>query len=221
MNRIWSFMVFMLLAFTPTALLPQAGASSKTAQGLAGPPETLSQEDSFRLITSLNEAEKLFPESYIFPFTKMKHVSAETCFGVRLANGARLVGESSGKTYGFHGSFTKADGTKGSFTLIGILHSEFPFSIQDKQFPAGPYILHAYEDALELTGNDESEKHFDYNRRKNVPKARDEKFDLKTRISNTLLSKEAKEIPRFSLAVKNDEIWLELNGNTWKVVPHP
>jgi hypothetical protein len=144
----------------------------------------------------------------------------ENCFGVRLANGLRLAGESSGADYGMHGHTTDKDGKKqGSFVVIGVLYAEFPFAIEDQPLPAGPYVVQAYQDALELIGNHESKTHYDSFRGKQVPDEKSEKLLLKVPLPEALLAEKATEIPRFSLAVEKGAIVLTLHGNTWTLVP--
>ena len=166
------------------------------------------------MLNSFNEAEKLFPESYMLPLTKYNGLKPENCYGVRLANGLRLVGESAGKDYGVHGH---VDGQV--FVLIGILYAEFRFSIENRPLAPGPYMIHAYKDALELSGNAEKGTRYDMNRRKDVPLANEEKFPLKVALPDALLAEKATEVPRFSLAVEHGSIVLSLHGNTWKLVP--
>jgi hypothetical protein len=187
-----------------------------------GQPQPLSQAESFEFLKSLNGAKKIFPESYMLPLTEYKKgvLKPENCFGVRLANGLRLVGESSGSDYGTHGYTTDKDGKRQDiFVLIGVLYAEFPFDIEDQPLPAGPYVVEAHQHALELIGNHESKTHYDSFRGKQVPDEVKKKSPLKTPLPEALLAEKAKEIPRFSLAVEKGAIVLALHGNTWKLVP--
>ena len=161
----------------------------------------------------------MFPESYMLPLTEYKDLKAEGCFGVRLANGLRLVGESSGSDYGIHGYTIDKDGKKDLSVLIGVLHAEFPFSIGGRPLPRGPYVVHASQGNLELKGNHQSKMHYDSNRGKQVPDEKSEKLVLKVPLPEALLAEKATEIPRFSLAVEKGAIVLALHGNTWKLVP--
>jgi hypothetical protein len=179
-------------------------------------PQPLSQAESFEFLASLNRAEKIFPESYPLPLRGYMEgdLKAENCFGVRLANGLRLVGESSGSTYG-----VREHGEQVPSVLIGVLHPEFPFAIDDQPLPAGPYIVQVGQDALELRGNHESKTHYDSIRGKLVPDQVTKMFPLKVTLPEALLAEKAKEIPRFSLAVEKGAIVLTLHGNTWTLVP--
>jgi hypothetical protein len=182
--------------------------------------QLLSQTDSFELVSRLNKAGKLVPESYLLPLRGLKSVKAENCFGVRLANGLHLVGESSGSSYGVHGSTHDAKGKETDINvLIGFLYAEFPFMINDKAFPAGPYMLHAHKEALELVGNAETGTRYDMNRRKNVPLGKEEKLALKTALTDAVLAEKATEIPRASLTVDHGSIVLSLQDNNWRIVP--
>jgi len=67
-----------------------------TASEPAAQPQPLPQAESFEFLTSLNKAKKIFSESYLLPLRDCRKgvLKAENCFGVRLANGLRLVGDS-------------------------------------------------------------------------------------------------------------------------------
>ena len=215
------FCFVVLSAFGPVGAQtasPEAASSPQASAIPAAPPELLSQDESFGLVNRLNEATKLFPESYIWGSGQFKVLKPENCFGVRLANGQRLVGESSGQSYGLRGARISAAG-KEEYVVIGVLYAEFPFSIDNRPLPAGPYVVHAYKDALELWGNDEKETRYDRNRRMDVPLAKEEKLPLKAALPDALLAEKATEIPRFTLAIENGSLVLSLHGNAWKLVP--
>jgi hypothetical protein len=202
-------------AQTPSSQAPSKMApTAKAPEQPMAPPQTLSPAESFEVLNTLNEAEKLFPESYLMPLTAYKNLKEDNCFGVHLATGKRLLGESSGKSYGMRGKVGDS-----VFVVIGVLYSEFPFSIDDHPLPAGPYVVHAFKDALELWGNAEKGTHYDPYRRKNVPSPQQEKFPLKVALPDALLAEKAIEIPRFALAVEKGSIMLSFHGNSWKVLP--
>jgi hypothetical protein len=210
-----------LLALAPVPILAQT-APPNTASEPVAQPQPLPQAESFEFLKSLNEAGKIFHESYFFPLSdliKKVALKPENCFGVRLANGLRLVGESSGGGYGVHGTVTDKDGKKEALVLIGVLHAEFPFAIEEQPLPAGPYMVLAYQDALELVGQHESKTYYDSFRRKQIPEGVTKKLPLKVVLPEALLAEKATEIPRFSLAVEKGAIVLALHGNTWKLVP--
>jgi len=217
-------LLFVLTSVYARTAFPQspskASATVKAAPKPAAPPQALSQAESFEMLNTLNEAEKLVPESYMMPLTKHNGLKAEDCFGVRLRNGKRLAGESSGKSYGLSGSTYSPDGKeKNSFVMIGLLYAEFPFSINNHPLPPGPYMVQAHKDALELVGNAETGTRYDMNRGKDVPLSKEEKLALKLALPDELLAEKATEVPRFALDVVNGSIVLSLHGKTWKVQP--
>ncbi len=219
MKRNIIILIFLFFAFVSFQMMAQPGGPSKNAPTPSAQVVALSQAESFEFIKNLNDKEKIFPESYMLPLTGYKDLKPEGCFGVRLSGGIRLVGESSGKDSGVHGSLIGADNKKESYVLIGVFYAEFPFSIQGKPFSAGPYIVQAYRDAMELVGDDVREKHYDMNRQKQVPKERTEKFLLKTSLPQALLEEKALEVPRFSITVNKGIIMLMLHGNSWRIIP--
>jgi hypothetical protein len=218
-------LVCVLTVIWAQAAFPQAPSkASSTAKAApkptAPPAQALSQAESFEMLNTLNEDEKLIPESYIMPLTKHKDLRVENCSGVRLANGKRLAGESGGKSYGMRGFKMGADGKEETtFVMVGLLYAEFPFSINNHSFPAGPYMVHAYKDALELSGNAETGTRYDMQRRKDVPLSLEEKLPFKAALPDAFLAEKATDIPRFTLAVEKGSIVLALEGNTWKVQP--
>jgi hypothetical protein len=219
MKRNGIILIFLFFAFASFQMMAQPGGPSKNAPTPSAHVVVLSQAESFEFLKNLNENEKIFPESYMLPLTAYKDLKPEGCFGVRLSGGLRLVGESSGKNAGVHGSLIGTDGKKESYALTGVFYAEFPFSIQGKLFPAGPYVVQAYRTAMELVGDDVREKHYDMNRRKQVPKERTEKFLLKTSLTEALLEEKTVEVPRFSISVNKGVIVLTLHGNSWRIIP--
>jgi hypothetical protein len=179
-------------------------------------PRPLSQAESFEFLARLNQAEKIFPQSHPLPLRGYLEGARkpENCFGVRLASGLRLVGESSGSDYG-----VREHGEQGLSVLIGVLHAEFPFAIDDQPLAAGPYIVQVGQSALELRGNHESKTRFNTALLRQVPVQVTKRFPLKVTLPEALVAEKAKEIPRFSLGVDNGAIVLTLHGNTWKLVP--
>jgi hypothetical protein len=129
-------------------------------------PASLSPTEAFEILNALNEKEKLLPASFMF--ATGRKLSAENCFGIVTPQGLRLAGESTGEV-GLSGSITSPQGQKRVMVFIGILYSEFPFILQAKTFPSGPYMLMAFRDAIELSGDDKSGTHYDYNRDRQCP----------------------------------------------------
>lgn len=179
----------------------------------------MTAEESQALLMELNDANKALPASYMFELRHEK-IDPQTCFGAKLMNGQRLAGESSGKNYGLRGTKeAREDGVGGSYIVIGSFYSEFRFSIKGKALPAGPYMVHAYSDALELAGDDTKEMRYDNSRRKEVPKGKTATFLLKSPIAAELLAMGAKEGPRFLVSVEGGAIVLLLGENKWSVAP--
>jgi len=221
MKRVILAVCSVFIALAPAAILAQT-ASPETGSSPTAQAQSLTQAESFEFLKSLNKAKKIFPESYLLPLKEYKKgvLKPENCFGVRLANGLRLVGESRGADYGVRGYMIDKDGNNYDFFVsIGVLHAEFPFAFEDQLLPAGPYVVEAHQDALALVGDQESKTHYDSFGRKQVPDEVKKKSPLKTPLPEALLAEKAKEIPRFSLAVEKGAIVLTLHGNTWTLVP--
>lgn len=193
--------------------------------------QPLAQQDSFDFLNRLNETDRLFPESYLIPL-RYEHLKADHCFGVRLANGRRLAGESSGRNeYGWNFFERREDGTTArqwTYGVIGVLYAEFPFSVAGVAMPAGPYVVHAYRNRLELWGNDESEMKQDLrpgaNFLRKVPKEKKMELPLRADLPDALLEEKAYELPHFSVDVvvagaTKGTIFLSFHGQQWKLVP--
>lgn len=171
------------------------------------------------MLNALNEKEQLVPASYMMPLNKFKKLDPESCSGVRLPQGLRLAAGSSGHDYGLRG-FTRApDGKERNSVFIGSFYSEFPFLLHSRTFPAGPYMVMAFADALELSGDDPSGTHYDMNRRQQVPNSRVEEIPLRSPIPAELLAKEAPAVPRFVISVDGRAVLLTVLNNKLSITP--
>ncbi len=159
------------------------------------------------------------PASFMLPLGKLTALTSERCFGIRLPNGLRLVGQSSGKDYGVRGSNTTSDGQRREKVLIGSFYSEFPFLFEAKRFAAGPYLVLVFRNALELHGDDHSGTHYDANRRSQVPNALVEEIPFRSPIPDELLAEKATVLPRFGIGVENAAVFLTLLDNKLRITP--
>lgn len=206
------------LTQTKKSTATQAAKASKLSPQALG-VQALTAEESFAILNPLNEHNKIFPKSYWVPLAGYKNLKPDNCFGVRLANGQRLAGESSG-TGGLYAGFKSgADGKSGSFIVIGVFHSEFPFRIGSETLRPGPYLLQAYADKLELVGEHESQTRYDSFRRETVPEEKKVTLTLSKPLPEALLEREANETPRFIIGIETSAIVLTLHGNKWTVIP--
>jgi len=169
-------------------------ASACTQQKSPQPKTShLTAQQAFDILKDLNEQKKLAEPFGVPPFGREFYYSAlrpENCFGLILANGLRLVGESLGKDYGI----IRGD----DFQQIGFLYSEGDFLIEKYTFKKGPYIVFASPSKLIIgTG------FVDINA---------EEIPLKTMIADSLF-KEGGKRPRFSLTEANDNIYINVESN--------
>jgi hypothetical protein len=185
----------------------------------ASVPQLLAAPDAFEMLKALNEKEALAPASFMMPIEKYNGLKAENCFGIKLASGRRLAGESSGESYGIRGEKISASGQRRAQILIGFFHAEFPFSLQAKPFPAGSYIVMAFRESLDIHGDDPSETRYDMNRRAQVPKSRVETLSLAAPLPEELFAEKAAHIPRFTIVIDKGEAALTIHGNKLRLIP--
>jgi hypothetical protein len=194
---------------------PQKAPKSQQTVAILLPTESLD------FLAGLNKDGKLVPES-VFPNVQYQGLKAENCFGVRLANGQRLAGESATTGYGYTGTLTEQnpDGTFGkeqTFRLAGFMYSEFPFSIEGQQLAAGPYVLEVFTNSLRLVGNDDDHKIFVGGRF--VPGSKTTKLPAKVPIPDDFVAKNASKNPQYSVTAKGEGVVLRLLGNEWRLTP--
>ncbi len=92
----------------------------------------------------------MFPIIWGFGYTGP--LAKENCFGWRLADDKRVIGESSG---GFYGVNSTSSGTgKKDFQMIGFIHAETDLSIGGKPVKARPEISSSCETASERGRDD-------------------------------------------------------------------
>lgn len=203
------------------SLLLALGAALPVAPEQVTPsasPAALSPTEAFEILDGLNKKGQLVPASYLMPATGIKTLTAENCFGIRTPQGLRLAGESSG-TVGLRGFTSTADGQKRESVFIGVFHSEFAFLLQAETFPAGPYMVMAFRDALELSGDDQSGTHYDVYRRRTVPNSLVKEIPLSSPIPDELLAEKATAVPRFRISIDETTIFLTVLDNRLRITP--
>ena len=171
-------------------------AAPPAPQQQAEQPQLLSQTESVELLKSLNEQRRLIPRTYAAELSpRYKELKPDGCFGVRLAGGARLVGESSGKNeYGLFG-FEFKDGKAVFSRFIGVLYSEFSFSIADTVWPAGAYAVDADQETLLFSTDTASGADYNPALSRNVPPPKTVKLPLPQPLPEALLKGEGGAIP--------------------------
>jgi hypothetical protein len=178
----------------------------------------LSSAEAYDLLAGLNAKEQLVPVSFMLSLGKYNALDSANCFGIRTPQGLRLAGVSSG-TVGLRGFTFTADGQKRESVFIGVFHSEFPFLLQTETFPAGPYMVMAFRDALELSGDDQSGTHYDVYRRRTVPNSLVKEIPLSSPIPDELLAEKATAAPRFRISIDKTTIFLTVLNNRLRITP--
>jgi hypothetical protein len=220
--------------FAPVVVL--LGLSSLLATALASPADTapaseasptantaaLSPADCLAALTELNDAGKLVPEA-AFPGVRLNGLTEDGCSGIRLPNGARLVGIDLGAS-GFEGSVSEQgdDGSFGAsltFRMMGFLYSEFPFSIAGQTLPAGAWAVEAFNASLRLVGNHETETRYDPMQSKEIPLPKTVQIELKVPIPESVIGSGSVEIPHFAIVPGDAGAVLQVQGNEWILGP--
>jgi hypothetical protein len=128
-------------------------------------------------------------------------MAKENCFGWRLSEKARVVGESPA---GVNLNFKFGSGDK-EFQVLGFIHSEADISIGDKTVKAGTYSIYANRDELVLNSKEMwasfSELH----------------FSLKQPLDSSFFATSDSKARRYSLAVDQDSLWLVVGDNRLSV----
>jgi hypothetical protein len=181
---------------SPASTTPSSDASPASKTAALSPAECLAA------LTELNDAGKMVPEA-AFPGVRLNGLTEEGCSGIRLPNGARLIGIDLGAS-GFEGSVSEQgdDGSFGApltFRMMGFLYSEFPFSIAGQTLPVGAWAVEAFNASLRLVGNHETETRYDPMQSKEIPLPKTVQIELKVPIPEVVVGSAAAEIPHFAI----------------------
>ena len=164
-------------------------------------PLPLSQQEAFDFLQQLNNEGKMVPP--IYGTAIYKKLSKNNCFGIRLNNGKRIIGECAGKDYGHYLTSTTIP-IKTTALQIGFLYSEIALVHSDQFIPKGSYEVYAGPNKLTLmTGRQGSQ---------NIPEIQTYEITLNSPLPQSML--ESKTSPRYTL-IRQDEytIAIELGTN--------
>lgn len=187
------FLLFLAAVLVIYAGCSQIGATKTSAQLKTEP---LAPADAYKIFYDLNEKKKLLepfgfpPNESIFYYNALK---PENCFGFTLHKKQRIAGESSGEFYGAT--------RNGDQEMIGFFYSDTDFSIENNSFKKGSYAVSASPTILVLS--------------RNIVSSATE-IPLKTPIAESLFKKSVSS-PRFSLILKDQEIFLNIEGNSFLI----
>ncbi len=109
--------------------------------------QALRPKEAFDVLRKLNETKKLLPGTYAKLSDYYKDLRLENCFGVKLAGGARVAGESAGRDYGMFAVHEKVMAPQ-----LGFLYSEAPFKVEEKALEKGTYMVFALAEVLMING---------------------------------------------------------------------
>jgi hypothetical protein len=169
-----------------------------------GASQPLTSEEAYTALKELEDKGTLVFAMLGEKFSQMMGAKSsgpltkENCFGWRLSDNKRVIGESPlgvNLTFGF-GSAGK------QFQIIGFIHTERDISIADTPVKAGTYAIYASLDEIALNSKERwssfSELH----------------FRLKQPLASSFFeNKNDSNSRRYSLAVEKNSLWLLIGDN--------
>lgn len=136
-----------LLPAMPNGISTNVTAAETTQTNIlqAGDAKLIAQEDAYRELKQLDKKEQLFIPCLNRSMNSGGDLKKENCLGILLANGARILGESRGKDYGFDLRPASLMGVPVPVSMvmmvIGFLYIEGPVQIQGNSTSPGPYVV--------------------------------------------------------------------------------
>jgi hypothetical protein len=132
-------------AVTATAFTPHETAGRRSAQ--SADSTLYAPGDASRELAELRQQKRFADlERQGISFEKPK---AQNCFGVRLPNGARVLGESRGRDYEINVRFTRVTWSP-YMVVIGFLFIDGAVQIEGNPTTPGPYVVVASEKEFRL-----------------------------------------------------------------------
>ncbi len=198
MRRSVLFIVAPLLCFGLTSYVKAQQPPAKSAQ-------LLSPQQAFEILKQVDEKSELVPRRLLDMGMGYAKLNPESCFGLVLPNGKRMVGESKGDNYGMT---LKYSGDQYGSYLIGFLYSEDDFSLEGKiigkgaeTLTKGSYAVFVSVEKLMLFGNAVSSQD----------------FAISSKLDEKLLDDKSHKRPRFSLTQEGGNLLLAVEGNKFPI----